>query len=76
MKTAQHIVLAADILGGRRVGIRLDTTTLSFFDPDTRQLLRTRPNPLAPAQVARLRGLRPAGPPPMPRRIGSVKISV
>jgi hypothetical protein len=55
---------AADILGGRRVSIRIDTTTLSFFDPETRQLLRTRPNPLTPDEVSRLRGLRRAGPPP------------
>ncbi|KAB1159199.1 IS481 family transposase [Micromonospora sp. AMSO12t] len=62
----QHIVLAAEILGGRRVGIRVDDKTLSFFDLDTRQLLRTRSNPLTPAEVARLRGARPAGPPPQP----------
>jgi hypothetical protein len=62
----QHMVLAADVLGGRRVAIRIDATTLSFFDPDTRRLLRTRPNPLTPHEVARLRGLRPAGPPPVP----------
>ena len=37
-----------------------------FFDPATRVLLRTRPNPLIPAEVARLRGTRPAGPPPHP----------
>jgi hypothetical protein len=37
-----------------------------FFDPDTRQLLRTRPNPLTPAQILRLRTARPAGPPPQP----------
>jgi hypothetical protein len=62
----QNIVLAADILGGRRVGGRIDAATVSFFDPDTRQLLRTRPNPLTPQRVARLRGIRPAGPPPEP----------
>ncbi|WP_262285552.1 IS481 family transposase [Micromonospora sp. MA102] len=62
----QHIVLAAEILGGQRVGIRIDTTTLSFFDLTTRELLRTRPNPLSTAEVARLRGARPAGPPPQP----------
>ncbi len=37
-----------------------------FFDLQTRELLRTRPNPLTPAQVARLRRNRPAGPPPRP----------
>jgi hypothetical protein len=62
----QHLILAAEILGGRRVGIRIDPTTLSFFDLETRQLLRTRPNPLTPADVSRLRGVRPAGPPPVP----------
>jgi hypothetical protein len=30
------------------------------------QLLRTQPNPLTLSQVLRLRGLRPAGPPPRP----------
>jgi hypothetical protein len=37
-----------------------------FFDPDTRELLRARPNPLTPEQAVRLRGARPAGPPPRP----------
>jgi transposase InsO family protein len=60
-------VLAAEILRGRRVTIRIENATLVFFDPDTRELLRTRPNPLTPEQVLRLRGARPAGPPPRPR---------
>jgi transposase InsO family protein len=60
----QRPVVAADILSGRRVSIRIDTTTLSFFDPETRQLLRTQPNPLTPDEVSRLRGARRAGPPP------------
>jgi transposase InsO family protein len=62
----QHIVLVAEILGGRRVSVRIDEHTLAFFDPDTRELLRTRPNPLTGEQVIRLRGARPAGPPPRP----------
>jgi hypothetical protein len=62
----QHIVLAAELLGGRRVGIRIDPATLMFYDLDTRELLRTRANPLRPEEVRRLRGLRPAGPPPRP----------
>src|SRR5829696_3183225 len=53
-------------LGGRRVGIRIEADTLMFFDLQTRELLRTRPNPLSVTQVARLRGNRPAGPPPRP----------
>jgi hypothetical protein len=59
-------LLAAEILGGRRVTIRIEATTLMFFDPDTRELLRTRPNPLTYHQARRLRGARPAGPPPRP----------
>jgi hypothetical protein len=59
-------LLAAEILGGRRVGIRIDGKTLLFFDPDTRELLRTRPNPLTYEQARLPRGVRPAGPPPRP----------
>ncbi|MFJ5210946.1 IS481 family transposase [Streptomyces nigra] len=61
-----HQVLAAEILGGRQVGVRIDDETLSFFDPSSRELLRVRPNPLTSEEVRRLRGLRPAGPPPRP----------
>lgn len=62
-----HRLLAAEILGGRRVSIRIDETALMFFDPDTRELLRTRPNPLSYEAARKLRGARPAGPPPRPR---------
>jgi len=61
-----QVLLAAEILAGRRVGIRIEPATLLFFDLDTRELLRARPNPLTPAQTQKLRGLRPAGPPPRP----------
>jgi transposase InsO family protein len=60
-------VLAAEILGGRPVLIRIEPQTLMFLDPDTRELLRTRPNPLTAADVRGLQGARPAGPPPRPR---------
>ncbi len=63
---ASRYVMAAQILGGMRVAIRIEETTLMFFDPDTRELLRTRPNPLTWDQARRLRGARPAGPPPRP----------
>jgi transposase InsO family protein len=63
---AGHQLLAADILGGRRVGIRIEPATLMFYDLATRELLRTRKNPLTPEQVTGLRGIRPAGPPPRP----------
>jgi hypothetical protein len=62
----QHAVLAAEILAGRRVSIRVEAKTLMFFDPDTRQLLRTRPNPLTGQEILRLQTQRPAGPPPQP----------
>jgi transposase InsO family protein len=64
---AGHQLLAAEILRGRQVSIRIEPNTLLFFDPHTRELLRTRPNPLTPDQALRLRGARPAGPPPRPR---------
>ena len=63
---AGKVVLAAEILGGQRVGIRIEAATLMFYDLDSRELLRTRPNPLTHDQVRRLRGNRPAGPPPSP----------
>jgi hypothetical protein len=63
---AGRYVLAAEILGGRRVSVRIEQATLMFFDPETRELLRTRPNPLTWDQARRMRGARPAGPPPRP----------
>jgi transposase InsO family protein len=60
-------VLAAEILGGRPVIVRIEPETLMFLDPDTRELLRVRPNPLTREQALRLQGARPAGPPPRPR---------
>ena len=63
---ANRYVLAAEILGGRLISIRIEQNTLMFFDPQTRELLRTRPNPLTWDQARRLRGARPAGPPPRP----------
>ena len=58
--------IAAEILGGTMVSIRIEQTTLMFFDPATRVLLRTRPSPLSWDQARLLRGARPAGPPPRP----------
>jgi transposase InsO family protein len=65
---ASRRVLAAEILAGRRVTLRLDGPTMQVLDPDSRELLRTRPNPLTTAQAIRLHGARPAGPPPQPTR--------
>jgi Integrase core domain len=62
----RHRLLAAEILSGQLAGIRIEPSTLMFNDPGSRALLRTRPNPLTPAEAARLRGARPAGPPPRP----------
>jgi hypothetical protein len=62
-----HVVLAAEILAGRRVGVYIeDRSPLLFFDPGTRELLRTRRNPLAPGEAARLQRSRPPGAPPRP----------
>jgi hypothetical protein len=60
------ILTASTLLAGRQVGIRIEPTVLMLFDLQTRQLLRTQSNPLIQAEVLRLRGLRPAGPPPRP----------
>jgi transposase InsO family protein len=63
---AGRYVIAAEILGGRRVGVRIQENTLMFFDPVTRELLRTRPSPLTWEQACTIRGASPAGPPPRP----------
>jgi hypothetical protein len=62
-----HIIKATELRAGTRVGIRLDESTLSVFDLDSRELLRVGPNPLTPSELLRVRGARPAGPPPQPR---------
>ncbi|GAB3681590.1 IS481 family transposase [Saccharopolyspora tripterygii] len=62
-----HLVLAAEILAGRRIGIYIEEgAPLLFFDPDTRELLRTRPNPLTHDDAIRLQRSRPPGPVPRP----------
>jgi hypothetical protein len=58
--------IAAEILSGMLVPIRIENDTLMFFDPATRVLLRTRPSPLTWDQARLLRGARPAGPLPRP----------
>jgi hypothetical protein len=52
-------------LAGRRVTARLDHGVLHLLDSD-RTVLRSLPNPLTPADLARLRDARPGGPPPTP----------
>ncbi|WP_423203117.1 IS481 family transposase [Krasilnikovia cinnamomea] len=52
-------------LAGRRVTVRLDHRVLHLLDTD-RTLLRSLPNPLTPAQVARIPNARPGGPAPTP----------
>jgi len=61
-----QVILAAEILGGRQVGVRIEGAVLLFFDLDTRELLRTRPNPIPQGKAMNLRGARPVGPPPRP----------
>ena len=63
-------ILAAEILGGRPVIVRVEAQTLMFLDPETRELLRVRPNPLTPSRCcayrARARPDRHRGPGPNP----------
>lgn len=62
-----QVVLAAEILAGRRVGAYIEEgAPLLFFDLATRELLRSRPNPLPPGEAARLQQGRPVGPVPRP----------
>ena len=62
-----RVVLAAWILGGRRVGVWIeDGAPLLFFDPQTRELLRTRPNPLEPGEAMKLQRRKPLGQRPRP----------
>jgi hypothetical protein len=60
------VLTAAESLAGRRVGVRIEVATLMFYDLDTRELLRTKPNPLTADQIIGLRGMRPPGPPLRP----------
>jgi hypothetical protein len=58
---------AEEILAARRVGIYIEEgAQLLFFDPETRGLLRTRPNPLQPGEAAQLQRARSVGPVPRP----------
>jgi hypothetical protein len=43
-----HRLLAAEILAGRQIGIRIEQSLLLFYDLTSRELLRTRSNPLTP----------------------------
>jgi hypothetical protein len=61
------VLVAAEILAGRQVGMRIEPDTLMHFDLDNRELLHVRPNPLTAARSPGLRGNRPAGPPPSRR---------
>lgn len=52
---------------GHKVGIYIEEgCPLLVFDPVTRELLRTRLNPLDPGEAARLQRPRPVGPVPRP----------
>ena len=56
--------MTAEPHAGRRVTIRIDRGLLQLVDDGV--LLRSLPNPLTPAELARIRDARPAGPPPQP----------
>ncbi|GAA4260019.1 hypothetical protein [Dactylosporangium darangshiense] len=51
-------------LAGRRLTVRLDGGLLQLIENGV--LMRSLPNPLTPAEQARIRDARPAGPPPTP----------
>ncbi len=58
----------SETLAGRRVGVLIeDDAPLIFFDPATRIILRTRPNPLARGEQYALQQAVPAGERPAPR---------
>jgi uncharacterized membrane protein YeiH len=57
-KPGQLYVLAAEILAGRRVTIRLDSPALQVLDPDSRELA-TRPHPIHSAPPRRPGSARP-----------------
>lgn len=62
-----RVILAAWMLAGRRVGIWIeDDAPLLFFDPETRELLRTRPNPLKSGEARTLQRRKPVGQRPRP----------
>jgi len=65
VSVGSHRIAVSERRAGMRVGIRIDGATLAVFDPQTRELLRTHPNPLTTEQIIKLRGVRPAGPPPV-----------
>jgi hypothetical protein len=56
---------------GQRLTVRIDHGLLQLVDDGT--LLRSMPSPLTPAEVARRRDARPAGPPPCPAK-SSVRV--
>jgi hypothetical protein len=67
VSVGSHRILVSERRAGMRVGIRVDGAALAVFDPHTRELLRTHANPLTLEQTIKLRGARPAGPPPVVR---------
>lgn len=57
----------AERLAGRKVGIYIeDSNPLFVLDPTTRELLRSRPNPLGPVATTHLQRTLPVGPLPRP----------
>lgn len=67
VSVGNHIVKMNELRAGTRVGVRLDGAILTLFDLDTRELLRSHPNPLSATEMLKVRGARPAGPMPQPR---------
>ena len=57
-------VLAAEILGGRQVGIRIEQTDPDVLRPGHPRAAAHPTQPAHPGRPCDLRGVRPAGPPP------------
>lgn len=62
-----RVLVAAEILAGRRVGVWIEEgCPLVFFDPETRVILRIRPNPLEDGEAMKLQRPVPVGERPRP----------
>jgi hypothetical protein len=61
-----HQLRAAEILAGRRVSIRIEDSTLMFFDPDTRRAAAHPPQPARPRPSAETARGPTRRPPPRP----------
>ena len=62
----QWLLFCPSVFVDAEASTRAGTTSTDVFDPNTRQLLRTRANSLSYDQARKFRDARPAGPPLRP----------